>query len=98
MARLAGLPGSVIERAQTLLANLEGGELDERGRPRIAGSGAEGEPSNDQPDLFQSTPGGSDPAERDVLDLLRRSAQTAMYHILDNLTRLIAPVLRNNFV
>jgi len=73
VARLAGLPGSVIERARTLLANLEGGELDERGRPRIAGSGAEGEPSNDQPDLFQSTTGGSDPAERDVLDLLRRS-------------------------
>ncbi len=73
VARLAGLPGSVIERARILLANLEGGELDERGRPRIAGSGAAGEPSNDQPDLFQSATAGGDPAERDVLELLRRT-------------------------
>jgi DNA mismatch repair protein MutS len=38
VARLAGLPIGVIERAREVLANLESGELDEVGRPRIAGS------------------------------------------------------------
>ncbi len=40
VARLAGLPRSVIERAREILRNLEGGELDERGRPRLASGGA----------------------------------------------------------
>jgi DNA mismatch repair protein MutS len=36
VAKLAGLPAGVIERAKEILKNLEGGELDERGRPRLA--------------------------------------------------------------
>jgi DNA mismatch repair protein MutS len=36
VARLAGLPPSVVQRAKEILKNLEGGELDERGRPRLA--------------------------------------------------------------
>jgi DNA mismatch repair protein MutS len=36
VARLAGLPEPVIRRARAILANLEGGELDARGRPRLA--------------------------------------------------------------
>ena len=36
VARLAGLPPSVIHRAKEILGNLEGGELDEKGRPRLA--------------------------------------------------------------
>ncbi len=36
VARLAGLPGVVVERAREILSNLESGELDERGRPRLA--------------------------------------------------------------
>jgi len=36
VARLAGLPQQVIERAQEVLANLEAEELDEIGRPRLA--------------------------------------------------------------
>ncbi|NRA00892.1 MAG: DNA mismatch repair protein MutS [Myxococcales bacterium] len=36
VARLAGLPAIVIDRAREILGNLEGGELDERGRPRLA--------------------------------------------------------------
>jgi DNA mismatch repair protein MutS len=36
VAKLAGLPAGVIERAKEILRNLEGGELDERGRPRLA--------------------------------------------------------------
>ncbi len=73
VARLAGLPETVIERARTILGNLEGGELDERGRPRIAESGAMDERSDDQPSLFQSSMSGCDPSERAVLDLLRRA-------------------------
>ena len=36
VARHAGLPPEVIRRARAVLANLEGGEFDERGRPRLA--------------------------------------------------------------
>ena len=36
VARLAGLPQSVIARSTAILANLEGGELDAQGRPRLA--------------------------------------------------------------
>ncbi len=36
VARLAGLPPLVVERAKEILKNLEGGELDEKGRPRLA--------------------------------------------------------------
>ncbi|RME20034.1 MAG: DNA mismatch repair protein MutS, partial [Deltaproteobacteria bacterium] len=38
VARLAGLPGEVVERAKQVLANLEGREFDEQGVPRIARS------------------------------------------------------------
>jgi DNA mismatch repair protein MutS len=36
VARLAGLPPEVLARARELLANLEAGEFDEVGRPRLA--------------------------------------------------------------
>ncbi|MFQ5722481.1 MAG: DNA mismatch repair protein MutS, partial [Candidatus Aminicenantales bacterium] len=36
VAKLAGIPGSVIERAREILFNLEKQELDERGHPRLA--------------------------------------------------------------
>jgi DNA mismatch repair protein MutS len=36
VARHAGLPPEVIRRARAVLSNLEGGEFDERGRPRLA--------------------------------------------------------------
>jgi DNA mismatch repair protein MutS len=36
VARLAGLPAVVVERAKEILANLESGELDETGRPLFA--------------------------------------------------------------
>ena len=38
VARIAGLPEEVIERAKEILNNLENGELDETGRPRLAHS------------------------------------------------------------
>jgi len=45
VASLAGLPVSVIHRAMEILKNLEGGELDENGRPRLAGASGAGDPS-----------------------------------------------------
>ncbi len=36
VARIAGLPESVISRAMEILKNLEGDEVDETGRPRLA--------------------------------------------------------------
>jgi DNA mismatch repair protein MutS len=36
VARIAGLPLGVVERAKEILNNLEKGELDERGQPRLA--------------------------------------------------------------
>jgi len=49
VARLAGLPATVVERAGEVLANLEAGEYDLAGRPRLArsrgggaGAGADG--------------------------------------------------------
>lgn len=36
VARLAGLPGSVVERAREILGNLEQNELDVTGKPRFA--------------------------------------------------------------
>ena len=38
VARLAGLPASVLDRAREILANLESGELDEDGMPAIGRS------------------------------------------------------------
>ena len=38
VARIAGIPEQVIERAKEILTNLEGEELDEVGRPRLARS------------------------------------------------------------
>jgi DNA mismatch repair protein MutS len=36
VARLAGLPASVIDRAKEILANLEASELNAQGKPRLA--------------------------------------------------------------
>jgi DNA mismatch repair protein MutS len=53
VARLAGLPQEVIERAKQILHNLEGGELDPHGKPRIAGGSRPEDPG--QLMLFQPT-------------------------------------------
>ncbi len=53
VAQIAGLPGKVIERAREILDNLEGEELDEVGRPRLAHSpGKEDEEDKLQLNLF----------------------------------------------
>ncbi len=55
VARLAGIPDSVIERAKEILVNLESEEIDPAGRPRLARqSRKKGKPSEEayQPELF----------------------------------------------
>ena len=51
VARLAGVPREVLDRAKEILSNLEGGELNDIGQPRIA-SHSGGGPG--QLDLFSS--------------------------------------------
>ena len=46
VACLAGLPDAVIRRAREILSNLEQGELDERGMPRLARERRGGAPAN----------------------------------------------------
>jgi len=45
VASLAGLPSSVVQRAKDILKNLEGGELDDGGRPRLAGASSGNDPA-----------------------------------------------------
>jgi DNA mismatch repair protein MutS len=52
VARLAGLPRSVVERAAEVLANLEAGEYDRSGRPRLARGRGPAPPGPDQLALF----------------------------------------------
>jgi DNA mismatch repair protein MutS len=53
VARLAGLPDEVVARAREVLANLETGELDEKGMPRLARSKERrGEHERNQLNLF----------------------------------------------
>jgi len=52
VARIAGVPEAVIARASEILNNLEKGELDEAGQPRIARSRKAAPKSRDQLNLF----------------------------------------------
>jgi DNA mismatch repair protein MutS len=65
VARLAGLPPSVVLRAQEILGNLERTEFDREGRPRLARKEAAGPASERQLALFAGP-------EDAVLDDLRR--------------------------
>jgi DNA mismatch repair protein MutS len=56
VAKLAGLPPSLIERARSILANLETEELDPQGQPRLARAEADGEASAGQLPLFGAGP------------------------------------------
>ncbi|GBC78088.1 DNA mismatch repair protein MutS [bacterium HR08] len=64
VARLAGLPRSVIARAREILENLEANELDPMGRPRLAEHLPGREGWRRQPSLFEAV-------QRSLLDELR---------------------------
>jgi DNA mismatch repair protein MutS len=53
VARLAGLPASVVERAREILQELERGNTDAEGLPRLARSAAKGKKESYQLGLFQ---------------------------------------------
>jgi DNA mismatch repair protein MutS len=68
VAKLAGLPGPVIDRAKRILRNLEDGEFDSRGRPRLADGGDVDDQSEGDRQLALAIGGGSlSPAEQEVL-------------------------------
>ncbi|MFI5303775.1 MAG: DNA mismatch repair protein MutS [Nitrospiria bacterium] len=54
VARLAGIPSEVVNRAKEILYNLEGEALDPKGLPKISHSRKEPERSDTQSDLFLS--------------------------------------------
>jgi DNA mismatch repair protein MutS len=92
VARLAGLPGAVIERSREILHNLEGGEFDAQGRPRLASSGSASSAAGaDQLGLF-SGGGAPTPEESEVLERLRRTDpdRTTPIEALELLARLVA--------
>jgi len=66
VARLAGLPASVVVRAQEILRNLERTEFDREGRPRLAHSEEDAATAPRQLALFSG-------AEEAALDELRRA-------------------------
>ncbi len=94
VARLAGLPAVVIDRAKQILRNLEGGELDEQGRPRLAGGA--GDPER-QLGLFGAAAPSPDPCEQEVLAALRalEPERTTPLEALAALARLRAQLGRD---
>jgi len=92
VAKLAGLPPSVIARARQLLAQLEAGELDARGRPRLAAPGSAAD--SPQLSLFASAE-PRDPAEEAALAELRaidplRTTPLDALALLERLARALA--------
>jgi DNA mismatch repair protein MutS len=89
VARLAGLPATVIERAREILRNLEGGELDEQGRPRLAGAADE---ARRQLPLFTAGAAPRDGREQEALAALRAldPERTTPIDALSTLARLRA--------
>jgi DNA mismatch repair protein MutS len=79
VARAAGLPPKVIRRAREVLRNLEGGEFDERGLPRLARapgsvSGAPAQlglfAAEPEPDPLREALAGLEPERMTPLDAL----------------------------
>ncbi len=70
VARLAGLPGGVVARAQEILSGLERDELSRGGRPTL--SGVAGDPSTRQLGLFASPTGiPASPHHQEIADRLK---------------------------
>ncbi|WP_233261296.1 DNA mismatch repair protein MutS [Vitiosangium sp. GDMCC 1.1324] len=74
VARLAGLPPEVVTRARDILQNLESGEFDDSGRPRLVARKTSRAPSPGQLGLFGGVaePGPKlEPSHQKVLESLR---------------------------
>ena len=80
VARLAGLPASVVTRAQEILAGLERDEASRGGRPTL--SAAAGGPSTAQLGLFAaSADGGSQARRARAVSTRRQSTWTTRRHV-----------------
>ena len=66
VARLAGLPRTVVARAREILTGLENDELSRGGRPSLSGAEAA---SQTQLGLFSAPAGGDDPLRRRLRDI-----------------------------
>jgi DNA mismatch repair protein MutS len=77
VARHAGLPPEVVRRAREVMANLERGEFDERGMPRLARTGGQGAPT--QLGLFAQPP---DPL-REALQALEPERMTPLEALVE---------------
>src|SRR5262249_32969695 len=75
VARLAGLPRSIIERAREVLANLETNELGRDGLPKLARHGTASLSRQGQLSLFGRP---EDPATAEVISEIRGSDPDAM--------------------
>ena len=71
MARIAGLPGPVIDRARDILKNLESAEYNEYGLPSIAGPVFPGSAERGQMELFGGRKGTPD--DDAVLEEIRKA-------------------------
>ena len=87
VARIAGLPEGVIERAMEILKNLEGGEIDETGRPRLAHTASKIEKAPQEKGMVQLDLFGSQDRE------LRKWIEDLN---IDNMTPLEALMALNN--
>jgi DNA mismatch repair protein MutS len=80
VARIAGIPNDVIERAREILVNLEKGEIDELGRPMLARSGmSHKKEENGQLNLF----GNSDKKLKKWLQELDISSMTPLEALVE---------------
>ena len=89
VGRLAGLPGTVIERAREILRNLEAGEFVDEGQPRLARSRRSAVPA--AADLQMSLFGGGADALRERLETVDVSVLTPLeaLNLLDELKKLV---------
>jgi len=69
VARLAGLPVSVVTRAQEILSGLERDELSRGGRPTLSGNG--GDPGTRQLGLFAAPVETASPRQREISERLK---------------------------
>ena len=82
VARLAGVPDEVIVRAGEILRNLEGGELDASGMPKIARGRRSDRKNANQLSLFPAN-GDAILDEIRSLDPLRLTPLDALGHLSD---------------
>ena len=66
VARLAGLPATVVSRAREILNGLERDELSRGGRPSLSGAAAD---NQQQLGLFQAPATGDDPLYRRLREI-----------------------------